>query len=128
MLQTCRDVISKSGVSPSAIAGLGITNQRETTVLWDRKTGTPIHRAIVWQDRRTSARCADLKADGHGSMVAEKSGLLLDPYFSATKIAWLLDHVDGARRAAERGDVLFGTIDCFLLWKLTGGQAHTCFT
>lgn len=124
VLETCRDAIARSGVNPSAIAGIGITNQRETTVLWDRKSGTPIHRAIVWQDRRTAPRCAILKADGHGAMVAERTGLLLDPYFSATKIAWLLDHVDGARQTAARGDLLFGTIDSFLLWKLTGGQVH----
>lgn len=124
VLATCREAIAKSGIGAKDIAGIGITNQRETTVLWDRKTGAPIHRAIVWQDRRTAPRCAELKADGNAAQVAQKTGLLLDPYFSATKIEWLLDHVDGARDAAERGDILFGTIDSFLLWKLTGGQAH----
>lgn len=124
VLETCRTAIAKSGIDPKEIAGVGITNQRETTVVWNRKTGAPIHRAIVWQDRRTAAICAALKSAGHAAMVADKTGLLLDPYFSATKIDWLLDHVDGAREAANRGEILFGTMDCFLLWKLTGGQVH----
>lgn len=124
VLETCRGAISKAGIEPSRIAGIGITNQRETTVVWDRKTGEPIHRAIVWQDRRTSQYCAELKADGHEKQVSDKTGLLLDPYFSATKIRWLLNHVDGAREKAQRGDLLFGTIDTFLLWRLTDGQSH----
>lgn len=124
VMATCRDVVARTGIAASAIAGIGITNQRETTVLWHRRTGIPIHRAIVWQDRRTAALCARLNAAGSGEMIAEKTGLVLDPYFSASKIAWLLDHVDGARDAAEKGDLLFGTIDSYLLWKLTGGRVH----
>jgi glycerol kinase len=106
------------------IAGIGITNQRETTVLWDRATGEPIHRAIVWQDRRTAETCRRLVAAGHQVKVQHKTGLLLDSYFSATKIGWLLDSVPGARAKAEAGELAFGTIDCFLLWKLTGGKSH----
>jgi len=124
VIATCRKAISKAKIDPSNIAGIGITNQRETTVVWDRKTGTPIHRAIVWQDRRTSRYCSILKKEGTEALVSEKTGLLLDPYFSATKIHWLLDHVDGAREKAERGDLLFGTIDSYLLWRLTDGQHH----
>jgi glycerol kinase len=112
------------GVSPESIAGLGITNQRETTVIWDRSTGACVHRAIVWQDRRTADACEKLKAGGHEAMVTEKTGLRLDPYFSATKIAWILDNVDGLRARAEAGELAFGTIDCFLLWRLTGGRVH----
>jgi len=106
------------------IAAAGIANQRETTILWDRQTGEPVYNAIVWQDRRTADFCATLKSKGHEDMVREKTGLLLDPYFSATKIAWILEHVDGVRERAEAGDILFGTVDCFLLWKLTGGKVH----
>jgi glycerol kinase len=106
------------------VAGIGITNQRETTVLWDRKTGKPIARAIVWQDRRTAEACRRLVEAGHQARVQQKTGLLLDSYFSATKIGWLLDTVPGARPAAERGELAFGTIDCFLLWRLTGGTSH----
>jgi glycerol kinase len=106
------------------IAAIGITNQRETCVVWDRRTGVPIHRALVWQDRRTSDICARLKATGVEPTVSAKTGLLLDPYFSATKIAWLLDHVSGARAAAEAGHLAFGTIDTFLIWRLTGGRVH----
>src|SRR5262249_58402963 len=102
---------------------IGITNQRETTVVWDRATGTPIHNAIVWQDRRTTEACEALQARGLGDLVARKTGLVIDPYFSATKLAWLLDHVDGARAAAAAGKLAFGTIDSFLAWRLTGG-AH----
>jgi glycerol kinase len=119
-----RQALSESGLDISRIAGMGITNQRETTILWDRRTGQPIHRAIVWQDRRTAELCAKLKADGAEPEVRAKTGLVLDPYFSATKIAWLLDHVPGAREAAEHGELAFGTIDCFLLWNLTGGKVH----
>ena len=124
VLATVRDAIAGSGIEWARIAGIGITNQRETAVVWDRSTGEPIHRAIVWQDRRTADLCARLKADGAEPMVAAKTGLLLDPYFSATKIAWMLDHVPGARARAERGELAFGTIDSFLLWRLTGGAVH----
>jgi glycerol kinase len=106
------------------VTAIGITNQRETVVVWDRATGEPVHRAIVWQDRRTADRCAALKAGGAEDLVRERTGLLLDPYFSATKIAWILDHVAGARARAERGELACGTIDCFLLWRLTGGGVH----
>jgi len=123
-LATVRETIDAGGVSPTQIAGIGITNQRETAIVWDRATGEPIHRAIVWQDRRTADRCASLKADGVEAEVRSKTGLMLDPYFSATKIAWLLDAVPGARVKAERGELAFGTIDCFLLWRLTGGAVH----
>lgn len=124
VIDTCRNAISKAGIQPSEIAGIGITNQRETTVVWDRNTGEAIHRAIVWQDRRTSSYCAELKDAGHEPMVREKTGLLLDPYFSATKVRWILDHVDGAREKASNGDLLFGTVDSYLLWKLTDGRSH----
>jgi glycerol kinase len=123
-LATCRDAIAKAGVTPGDIAAIGITNQRETTVVWDRENGKPIHRAIVWQDRRTAEACAELKAAGHEPTVSARTGLLLDPYFSATKIAWILDTVDGARVAADAGRLAFGTIDSFLLWRLTGGKVH----
>jgi glycerol kinase len=112
------------GVDPQRVAGIGITNQRETIVIWDRATGEPIHRAIVWQDRRTADECARLKVEGAEPLVRSKTGLLLDPYFSATKLAWILDHVPGARDRAERGELAAGTIDCFLLWRLTGGTVH----
>lgn len=124
VLATCRSALTKAGLSARDIAGIGITNQRETTVLWERATGRPIHRAIVWQDRRTAGICQRLTDAGHGPCVAARTGLLLDPYFSGTKIAWLLDQVDGARQRAERGELAFGTIDSFLLWRLTGGKVH----
>ena len=111
-------------INTSRVAGIGITNQRETAVVWDRATGEPIHRAIVWQDRRTAEHCSELKEQGAEELVREKSGLLLDPYFSATKVAWILDHVPGARARAERGELAFGTVDSFLLWRLTGGAVH----
>jgi len=123
-LATCRAAMAQAGVRAGEIAAIGITNQRETTVVWDRVTGRAIHRAIVWQDRRTADACAALKAGGHEPMVAHKTGLIIDPYFSGTKIAWLLDQVPGARQRAERGELLFGTVDCYLLWRLTGGQVH----
>ena len=123
-LQVCRDALQNAQLSASDIAAIGITNQRETTVVWDRATGTAIHKAIVWQDRRTAETCVSLKARGHEPEVQAKTGLLIDPYFSATKIAWILDHVDGARERAEQGELAFGTIDSFLLWRLTGGQVH----
>lgn len=106
------------------VAAIGITNQRETVVVWDRKTGEPVHNAIVWQDRRTAKLCAELKADGNEPLVRERTGLILDPYFSGTKLKWILDNVDGVRARAERGELAFGTIDSFLLWRLTGGKVH----
>ncbi|TBN40518.1 glycerol kinase [Paracoccus subflavus] len=119
---TARAAIEKAGAP--RIDAIGITNQRETVVIWDRKTGEPLHRAIVWQDRRTADVCNRLREEGAEDQVTETTGLLLDPYFSATKIAWLLDHVDGARDRARAGDLAFGTVDSFLIWKLTGGQSH----
>ncbi|CAN5355991.1 glycerol kinase GlpK [soil metagenome] len=124
VVATCRAAIRKGKVKPADVAAIGITNQRETVVVWDRRTGKPIHRAIVWQDRRTAASCAALRAAGHEANVAALTGLLLDPYFSGTKLAWLLDSVKGARAKAERGELCFGTIDCFLIWRLTGGRVH----
>jgi glycerol kinase len=121
---TVRAAMAKAGLSANDIAGIGITNQRETTVIWDRATGKPIHNAIVWQDRRTADYCDALRASGHEPELAAKTGLVLDPYFSASKIAWLLDNVNGARTAAQAGKLAFGTIDCFLLWRLTGGHVH----
>ena len=118
------EALAQSGVDLSRVAAIGITNQRETVLVWNRKTGVPIHRAIVWQDRRTADRCAELKASGAQAEVMAKTGLVLDPYFSATKIDWLLDNVSGARAAAERGELAFGTVDSFLLWRLTGGAVH----
>jgi glycerol kinase len=123
-LATCRAAMAQAGLRVADIAAIGITNQRETTVVWDRATGQAIHRAIVWQDRRTADACAALKAAGHEPMVTRKTGLIIDPYFSGTKIAWLLDNVPGARLRAERGELLFGTVDSYLLWRLTGGQVH----
>ena len=121
---TMREVVETAGIDAAEIAGIGITNQRETVVVWERATGRPIYNAIVWQDRRTAELCARLKKSGVEQMVTEKTGLLIDPYFSATKLAWILDNVDGARAAAERGELAFGTIDCFLLSRLTGGTVH----
>ena len=121
---TCRAVIEKTGVAVSDIACIGITNQRETVIVWDKDTGQPVHRAIVWQDRRTSDMCQALKAAGHEPMVTERTGLLLDPYFSGTKLKWLLDNVEGARAKAKAGQLLFGTVDSYLIWKLTGGASH----
>ena len=121
---TCRGAIEKAGITARDIAAIGITNQRETTLVWDRKTGAPIHNAIVWQDRRTSDICAALKADGFEPEVTEKTGLLLDPYFSGTKLKWLLDNVEGAREKAKAGKLMFGTVDSYLIWKLTGGVSH----
>lgn len=123
-LWACRDVIKDARKQNVKIAGIGITNQRETTIIWDRKTGKPIYNAIVWQDRRTSDYCAKLKKKGLEKTIRAKTGLLLDPYFSATKIKWILDHVRGARAKAEKGQLAFGTIDSYLLWNLTGGKVH----
>lgn len=123
-IETMRGALENAGLRPQDLAGIGITNQRETTVVWDRETGRAIHRAIVWQDRRTAPLCADLRADGVEPMVSERTGLLLDPYFSATKAAWILDRVDGARAAAEQGRLAFGTVDSWVIWRLTGGKVH----
>lgn len=123
VLTTSKAAIEKAG-GPARIAGIGITNQRETIVVWDRATGKPIHRAIVWQDRRTAATCQKLREEGAEALVRERTGLLLDPYFSATKLAWILDNVTGAREQAEQGKLAFGTIDSFILWRLTGGKVH----
>lgn len=119
-----KQVMQEKHLKPSDIAGIGITNQRETTVIWDRKTGTPIHNAIVWQDRRTADECYRLRDAGHEPLIQAKTGLLLDAYFSATKIKWLLDNVEGARAKAERGELAFGTIDSWLVWQLTQGKLH----
>ncbi len=123
-LTTCREALARAGLEAADIAAIGITNQRETTVLWDRETGEPVHRAIVWQDRRTAPLCRELVAEGLEGHVQERTGLLVDAYFSATKLAWLLDNVPGARQAAEQGRLAFGSIDSFLLWHLTGGRVH----
>ena len=117
-------VIRKKGINPEQIAGIGITNQRETTILWDKETGKPLYNAIVWQCRRTAEYCEELKSEGLGDYIKSKTGLLIDAYFSATKIKWILDNVEGAREKAERGEVLFGTIDTWLIWNLTDGKTH----
>ncbi len=122
--QCIKDVLKKSKLNPQRIAGIGITNQRETSLVWDKKTGVPLHNAIVWQDRRTSALCAQLKKAGHEKMIRNKTGLLLDPYFSGTKLNWMLSQVKGLRAKATKGEALFGTIDCYLVYKLTQGAAH----
>src|SRR5437868_549558 len=122
-IATCREALKKAGVG-AKIDAIGITNQRETTVVWDRATGKPVHNAIVWQDRRTAALCNDLKKAGHEKMVSDTTGLLIDPYFSGTKIAWLLKHVAGSRAAADKGALAAGTIESFLLWRLSGGKVH----
>lgn len=124
VLDTCRNVIAKANIDIQQIAGVGITNQRETTIVWDRHTGKPLYNAIVWQDRRTSEICETLRDQGHTETVQASTGLLIDPYFSATKIAWVLDNVEGARERAERGELAFGTVDSFLIWRLTNGQRH----
>ena len=121
---TAVEALRSSGVAVSDVAGVGITNQRETTIVWDRATGLPIGPAIVWQDRRTAARCEELRAAGHEALVRSKTGLVLDPYFSATKIRWLLDTVPGARERAVRGELAFGTVDSWLAWRLSGGRLH----
>ncbi len=121
---TARGAVEKAGLTPADIACIGITNQRETTLIWDRASGKPIHNAIVWQDRRTADTCNALKAAGHEAMITARTGLLLDPYFSATKVRWLLDHVPGARARAEKGELAFGTVDTWLIWNLTGGAVH----
>ena len=118
------EAIARLGIKPSDIAGIGITNQRETTIVWNRKTGQPIHHAIVWQDRRTAGFCDKLKSGGHEKTFQEKTGLVIDAYFSGTKVRWMLENVKGAREQAERGELAFGTVDSWLLWKLTGGKLH----
>ncbi len=123
-LETAREALQRCAVAAASVTALGIANQRETTLVWDRTNGRPIHNAIVWQDRRTADACAALERAGHGEAVAAHTGLRLDPYFSATKVAWILDHVGGARARAEAGELAFGTVDSFLLWRLTGGRVH----
>ena len=124
VVATCRQVLAETGVAAADLAGIGITNQRETTAVWDKATGAPLHRAIVWQDRRTVEICEALRGGGHEDMIRHKTGLLLDPYFSGTKASWILDQNPEARDRAARGELLFGTIDSFLIWRLTGGASH----
>ena len=119
-----KEALKTAKLTAKDIAAIGITNQRETTLIWDRATGKAIHNAIVWQDRRTAELCAKLRKAGHEKLVAKKTGLLLDPYFSGTKVRWLLDNVKGARKRAEKGELAFGTVDSFLIWRLTGGKVH----
>ncbi|EZP62059.1 glycerol kinase GlpK [Exiguobacterium acetylicum] len=121
VVATC---LTEANIKPSQIAGIGITNQRETAVVWEKETGKPIHNAVVWQSRQTAEICEALRAAGHAELFREKTGLLIDAYFSGTKVKWILDHVEGARARAERGELLFGTIDTWLIWKLSGGKAH----
>src|ERR1700744_3388437 len=123
-IAVCREALKKAGLDAKDIAAIGITNQRETTLVWDRATGKAIHNAIVWQDRRTADICARLKGEGFEPVITARTGLIIDPYFSGTKVAWILDHVPGARERAVRGELLFGTVDCYLLWRLTGGKVH----
>ncbi|MFH0867462.1 MAG: glycerol kinase GlpK, partial [Bacteroidota bacterium] len=123
-LDVCRDVIEKAKISAENIAAIGIANQRETTVLWNKKTGKPVYNAIVWQDTRTNAICNKMRSEGYGDLVKEKTGLVIDSYFSAIKIKWILDNVKNVRKQAEKGEILFGTIDTWLLWNLTGGKCH----
>ncbi|GGG06367.1 glycerol kinase GlpK [Paenibacillus abyssi] len=124
VLGVIASTLSKAGIKGEQVQAIGITNQRETAVVWDRHTGRPIYNAIVWQSRQTADLCESLRAAGHTKLVLEKTGLLIDPYFSGTKVKWILDHVEGAREKAERGDLLFGTIDTWLIWKFTGGKKH----
>ena len=123
-LATAQEALKKAGIEATALAGVGITNQRETTLLWNRQSGRPLHNAIVWQDRRAEPICAVLREQGHEDLVRSKTGLVIDAYFSGTKLKWLLDHVDGARAAAQRGELAFGTVDSWLMWQLTGGRVH----
>lgn len=124
ILAVIASCLSESHIKPSQIAGIGITNQRETTVIWDRKTGDPVYNVLVWQSRQSASICDELKAQGLEAKFREKTGLLIDPYFSGTKVKWILDNVDGVRERAERGELMFGTIDTWLIWKLSGGKAH----
>jgi len=123
-VEVCRGALAKAKLDAKALAGIGITNQRETTVVWDRATGKPVHNAIVWQDRRTADYCAELKRAGHEDAVAAKTGLVLDPYFAGTKLHWILENVAGVRAQAGKGALAAGTIESFLLWRLTGGKTH----
>lgn len=124
VINTCQQALKEAAISAEQLSGIGITNQRETTLVWERATGKAIYPAIVWQDRRTASFCNSLREQNHEDLVNERTGLLLDPYFSATKIRWILDNVEGAREQAERGELCFGTVDCYLLWRLTAGQVH----
>ena len=123
-LNSAVEVLARAGVRPRDLAGIGIANQRETTIVWDRETGKPIYNAIVWQDRRTAEFCNQLQNDGHEEEIRKKTGLLIDPYFSGTKVSWILDNVDGARARAEQGKLAFGTVDSWLIWNLTSGKRH----
>ncbi len=120
----CHEAIEKQHLSPRDIAAIGVTNQRETTIVWDKETGRAVYNAIVWQDRRTSEYCETLRKGGHSDDIRQKTGLLIDPYFSATKVHWILENVDGVRERAANGELLFGTVDCYLIWRLTGGKVH----
>ena len=124
VMATVQDVMKKASCKPGNIASIGITNQRETTVIWDQNSGIPIFKAIVWQDRRTASYCDTLRSAGYEAMITDKTGLLIDPYFSGTKVNWLLENVEGAKLAAQRGELLFGTIDSYLIWKMTNGASH----
>ncbi|VAW16862.1 Glycerol kinase, partial [hydrothermal vent metagenome] len=124
VLFTCREAIKGANISAEDIAAIGITNQRETVVIWDRETGKPVYNAIVWQDRRTAPMCETLKLAGREKIFTKKTGLLLDPYFSGTKVRWLMENVAGIREKARKGKLAFGTIDSFLIWRLTGGEVH----
>jgi glycerol kinase len=123
-LATATEAVARAGLQAADIGAIGITNQRETTVLWDRSTGQPVHHAIVWQDRRAEPLCAQLREQGHEALIQQRTGLRIDAYFSATKLRWLLDEVPGARGRAERGELAFGTVDSWLMWQLTGGAVH----
>lgn len=124
ILSVIAEVLSESGIKPEQIAGIGITNQRETTVVWDKETGEPIYNAIVWQSRQTVEICEKLKSMGYNDLFRNKTGLIIDAYFSGTKVKWILDNIEGAREKANQGKLLFGTIDSWLIWKLSGGKAH----
>ncbi|HEX5911866.1 MAG TPA: FGGY family carbohydrate kinase, partial [Rubrobacter sp.] len=123
-LEVMREALEDAGASPGDIAAIGITNQRETVVMWDKETGEPVHHAIVWQDRRGAQICSELSEQGYDEMVANKTGLVIDAYFSGSKVKWLLENVDGVKERAQNGEVLFGTIDTWVIYKLTGGRAH----
>src|SRR5690606_39001452 len=123
-MNVLQKLVRDHNVQLASVKAIGITNQRETTIVWDRNSGEPVYNAIVWQDRRTAAHCDRLKAEGREEMVRQKTGLVIDAYFSATKVAWILDNVEGARQRAERGELAFGTVDSWLIWKLTRGRTH----
>ena len=124
VMSVCMEIMVNTGITPEQVAGIGITNQRETTVVWDKETGIPVYHAIVWQSRQTTDICDRLKEEGYDELIRQKTGLLIDPYFSGTKVSWILDHVEGARERANRGELLFGTIDSWLVWRFSGGNAH----